>query len=75
MRGIDISKHNIIRSFPAIKSQGVDFCIIRAGYGTIVDAKFEAHIKSARDAGMLVGVYWSPTLYVFFGAGGFIPYP
>lgn len=58
MRGIDISRHNTIRSFPAIKSQGVDFCVIRAGYGTVVDAKFEAHIKAAKDAGMLVGVYW-----------------
>ena len=58
MKGIDISRHNIIRSFPAIKSQGVDFCVIRAGYGTVVDAKFEAHIKAAKDCGMLVGVYW-----------------
>lgn len=58
MRGIDISRHNTIRSFPAIKSQGVDFCVIRAGYGTVVDAKFEAHIKAATDCGMLVGAYW-----------------
>lgn len=58
MRGIDISRHNTIRSFPAIKSQGVDFCVIRAGYGTVVDAKFEAHIKAAKDCGMLVGAYW-----------------
>lgn len=58
MRGIDISRHNTIRSFPAIKSQGVDFCVIRAGYGTVVDAKLEAHIKAAKDCGMLVGAYW-----------------
>lgn len=58
MKGVDISRHNTIRSFPAIKSQGVDFCVIRAGYGTSVDAKFAAHIKAAKDAGMLVGAYW-----------------
>lgn len=58
MRGIDISKHNIIRSFPALKAEGIGFCIIRAGYGTSVDPKFAGYIKSARDAGMLVGVYW-----------------
>lgn len=58
MRGIDISRHNTIRSFPAIKSQGVEFCVIRAGYGTVVDAKFEAHIRAAKDCGMLVGAYW-----------------
>lgn len=58
MRGIDISKHNTIRSFPALKAEGIEFCIIRAGYGTSVDAKFAAHIKAAKNAGMLVGVYW-----------------
>lgn len=58
MRGIDISKHNIIRSFPALKNEGIEFCIVRAGYGTSVDPKFAAHIKAAKDCGMLVGVYW-----------------
>lgn len=58
MRGIDISKHNIIRSFPALRAEGIEFCIVRAGYGTSVDPKFAGYIKSARDAGMLVGVYW-----------------
>lgn len=58
MRGIDISKHNTIRSFPALRAEGVEFCIIRAGYGTSVDPKFAGYIKSAKDAGMLVGVYW-----------------
>lgn len=58
MRGIDISKHNTIRSFPALRAEGIEFCIVRAGYGTSVDPKFAGYIKSARDAGMLVGVYW-----------------
>lgn len=58
MRGIDISEHNIIRSFPALRAEGIEFCIVRAGYGTSVDPKFAGYIKSARDAGMLVGVYW-----------------
>lgn len=58
MRGIDISKHNIIRSFPALRAEGIEFCIVRAGYGTSVDPKFAGYIKSAKDAGMLVGVYW-----------------
>ena len=58
MRGIDISRHNTIRSFPALRAEGIEFCIVRAGYGTSVDPKFAGYIKSARDAGMLVGVYW-----------------
>lgn len=58
MKGIDISKHNTIRSFPALKAEGIEFCIIRAGFGTSVDPKFATHIKAAKDCGMLVGVYW-----------------
>lgn len=58
MRGIDISKHNIIRSFPALRAEGIEFCIVRAGYGTSVDPKFAGYIKSAKDCGMLVGAYW-----------------
>ncbi len=58
MKGIDISKHNTIRSFPALKAEGIAFCIIRAGFGTSVDPKFATHIKAAKDCGMLVGVYW-----------------
>lgn len=58
MKGIDISRHNTIRSFPALRAEGIEFCIVRAGYGTSVDPKFAGYIKSARDAGMLVGVYW-----------------
>lgn len=58
MRGIDISKHNTIRSFPALKAEGIEFCIVRAGYGTSVDPKFAAYIKAAKDCGMLVGAYW-----------------
>lgn len=58
MRGIDISKHNIIRSFPALRAEGIEFCIVRGGYGTSVDPKFAGYIKSAKDCGMLVGVYW-----------------
>ena len=58
MKGIDISKHNVIKSFPALKTQGIEFCVVRAGYGTAVDPKFKAHISAARAAGMLVGVYW-----------------
>lgn len=58
MKGIDISRHNTINSFPALKTQGIEFCVVRAGYGTITDPKFKAHITSAKAAGMLVGVYW-----------------
>ena len=63
MNGIDISKHNDLTrdDFDKIKSSGIDFVIIRAGYGKMinqVDQKFFEYYKYAKDAGLKVGAYW-----------------
>ena len=58
LKGIDISKHNSGLNFKKLKSAGVDFVMIRAGYGGIVDPKLEAHTSGAKAAGMMVGFYW-----------------
>ena len=42
LKGIDISKHNSGLNFKKLKSAGVEFAMIRAGYGGIVDPKLEA---------------------------------
>ena len=57
LKGIDISKHNSGLNFKKLKSAGVDFVMIRAGYGGIVDPKLEAHVSGAKSAGMMVGFY------------------
>lgn len=62
MRGIDISTwqgSNI--DFEKVKSSGVDFVIIRAGYGrekSQKDTCFEVNYQNAKAAGLLVGAYW-----------------
>lgn len=58
MKGIDISKHNTGLDFAKLRSAGIDFAMIRAGYGGIVDARFMQHYTAAKKAGMKVGVYW-----------------
>lgn len=60
--GIDISQWqggNI--DFNKIKAAGVDFVIIRAGYGRYINQKdpyFEQNYKRAKAAGLNVGAYW-----------------
>lgn len=60
--GIDVSKWqgtNI--DWQAVKASGVDYVILRAGYGRIIDQKdptFEANYAGAKAAGLDVGVYW-----------------
>lgn len=57
-KGIDVSRHQTIPDYAALKADGIDFVIVRAGYGGIVDSRFKEHITAAKKAGMRVGVYW-----------------
>lgn len=64
MKGIDISTYQRNVDFKKLKAAGVQFVIIRAGYGDVLsypgqkDAMFESHYKGAKDAGLYVGAYW-----------------
>lgn len=60
MKGIDVSKHNGSIDFKKVKDSGIDFVIIRIGYGgsaPVKDEKFEENYKNARANGLLVGAY------------------
>lgn len=61
MKGIDVSVHNGKIDFQKVKAAGIDFVIIRAGYGKSIiqkDKNFEQNYKAAKAAGLLVGAYW-----------------
>lgn len=59
MKGIDISVHNGTIDFTKVKKSGIDFVIIRAGYGLgTKDKNFEANYEGAINAGLHVGFYW-----------------
>lgn len=58
-KGIDVSNYQGKIDWTKVKADGVDFVIIRAGWGkTNVDPKFRANIEGAIDAGIKVGIYW-----------------
>lgn len=61
IHGIDISKHNGTIDWAQVGSAGIDFALIRAGYGNDVsqkDENFDANIQGALAHGLNVGVYW-----------------
>lgn len=61
LKGIDVSYHNGSLDWNKIKSAGVDFAILRAGYGKLIsqkDKKFEEYYSGAKQAGIPVGCYW-----------------
>lgn len=61
MKGIDVSKWQGNINFTAVKKAGIDFVIIRAGYGRVASQKdplFERNYTAAKAAGLHVGAYW-----------------
>lgn len=59
MRGIDVSAHNGAIDWAKVKADGVEFAIIRAGYGkSKVDKRFIDNICGAHTAGLKIGIYW-----------------
>lgn len=58
-RGIDVSEHQGEIDFNAVKNDGVDFVVIRAGYGIgHIDKNFYTNYTNAKAAGLDVGAYW-----------------
>jgi GH25 family lysozyme M1 (1,4-beta-N-acetylmuramidase) len=61
MRGIDISKHNGAVNWAQVKADGVQFAILRAGYGKQAsqkDTQFENNYAGCKSNGVPVGAYW-----------------
>jgi GH25 family lysozyme M1 (1,4-beta-N-acetylmuramidase) len=64
MKGIDVSRYQRNVDYKKLKTAGVEFVIIQAGFGDIIsypnqkDVMFESHYKAAKAAGLHVGAYW-----------------
>ena len=60
IKGIDVSKHQGSIDWDKVKNDGVEFAIIRIGYGGSVpvkDERFEENYKNAKANGLKVGTY------------------
>lgn len=63
-KGIDVSKHNGGIDFKKVKAAGINFVMLRLGYGAIgkntckLDSNFTTYLNNARKAGLDVGCYF-----------------
>lgn len=60
IKGIDLSKYQQNVNYSKLKEQGIEFAIIRCGYGkkeSQKDELFETHYKGLKEAGIKVGAY------------------
>ena len=56
---IDISYWQGNLDFNKLKSAGINYIILRAGYGTTKDSKFDQYAKACKTAGIkIIGAYW-----------------
>lgn len=61
MKGIDVSVHNGNIDWGKVKADGIEFAILRAGFGRLEkqkDEKFEQNYAGAKAVGIPVGAYW-----------------
>ena len=61
LKGIDVSEHQGVIDWAKVAKDGVQFAIIRAGYGRELSQKdkyFERNYAGAKAAGIQVGAYW-----------------
>lgn len=59
IKGIDVSHWQGDIDFNKVKASGIDFVIIRAGYGVgHVDEFFKENYRKAKEAGLNIGAYW-----------------
>ena len=56
--GIDISYWQQGYPYSSARNKGVNFAIVRAGYGRTKDSQFEIHYANAKAQGWGVGAYW-----------------
>lgn len=59
LKGIDVSKHQGTINWAKVKAAGIQFAIIRAGYGrNNIDSQFKRNISECNRLGIPCGVYW-----------------
>lgn len=58
MKGIDVSEHNGRIDWKEIKNAGIEFVMVRTGYGkSYRDPMFEENVHGAHEQGLQVGAY------------------
>lgn len=63
-KGIDVSKHQGTIDWAKVKASGVQFAMIRAGYGANnIDTQFKRNISECNRLGIPCGVYWFSYAY------------
>ena len=64
-KGIDVSSHNGLVNFEAVKAAGIDFIILRAGYGSDDPGQDDAQFERGVTECDRLGIPWGTYLYSY----------
>ena len=63
-KGIDVSKHQGVINWEKVKADGIEFAILRAGFGkNNIDSRFKYNAAECNRLGIPIGVYWYSYAY------------
>lgn len=63
-KGIDVSDHQGIINWKKVKNAGIEFAMLRAGYGkNNIDAHFKRNAVKCNQLGIPIGAYWFSYAY------------
>ncbi len=58
MKGIDVSEHNGVIDWEKVKKSGIQFAMIRGGFGLTLDNQFIRNATECTRVGVPFGIYW-----------------
>lgn len=61
LKGIDLSEHQGVIDWAKVKQSGIDFAVLRIGYGkevSQIDKQFKVNYKACTALGVPIGGYW-----------------
>ena len=68
-KGIDVSENNGRVNWQIVKNKGIEFAIIRLGYGSgHLDSEFYRNVNGALAAGLKIGIYYYSYALNTYGA-------
>jgi GH25 family lysozyme M1 (1,4-beta-N-acetylmuramidase) len=63
LKVIDVSQFNGVIDWEKLKASGIEYIVIRVGYGNTIDSRFVENVNNAKKYGLKIFFYWYMDYY------------
>ena len=63
LKTIDVSQFNGVIDWQKVKESGIEYAVIRVGYGNTIDSNFIENVSNAKKYGLKILFYWYMDYY------------